>query len=1003
MTSTAHYRYRNSISGLLLFCWTLCAQGAVPQFETVMALGKGEGVATGVSIDPSGNLYGYTIGGGEHQIQTLYKLDAAGKFSLLWDFDTPGQGASSRPVYNPVDGNLYGVLEGRRIYRLSMNGQLTIIYSKDGPDSDVGSVTVGADGNLYGYTIAGGAFGVGALFRVDRAGNYTLLHSFNRLDGEAPSSVGALVLAPDGSLLGVAAGGALRYGTIFRLTLSTNGDPAVTVVHYFDGVDGVGEATAISVGADGSVYGTARYSPPGGNGRSGSAVFKVDSQERYTLLHVVEGTYFNSHSVVLPDGTFYGSAYASGAVPGYLFKIDPTGSFSIVHPQTSADEVVGSLTQAADGSIYGSTRGYIFKVTVDNTFSVLRRFTVPLGASPSSGLTLGGDGALYGVTGQGGKFGHGVIYRVDSTNVYRVVHDFESSDVWSPAGPLVFDPGSNSFFGTTPGRGAFGATGAGTVYQFGPGNAFRVLHRFDGTTAAGPLGALAVGPNGICGTTSAGGRFYGGVAYCLNTAGGIQILHEFGERDANEVGLTPSSGLIRTADGVLQGAAKLASPNFNRAALMYRLTDGGEFSVGPALTDTLIKGEPLLEADGGFYLVTQKTAAPFINAIQKIDADGRITLLREIPGTATPPIGGVIRGPDGSLYGVTGDGQGISAGPFDHGTVYRLAPDGQFDVLHDFYKSNQEGRPVGLGLMLDGNLYGTTATSGGGTVYRVRFGKSEPTPPTITGADDQTVEATSPNGAIVTYAPTAITSGGAAVPVACSVSSGTRFPLGQTTVDCTASTAGTSATASFTVTVHDTTPPVLSLPTAIVSMTPVVRFTVTATDLVTTTLTVLCDPASGSLFPGGPTTVTCSASDAAGNKASGGFVVTVTAIQDGKSTAKDDVYGDRRKPLFANKEREQTLEIKASRGVLANDLPRNDKGRRAILVQGPIRLTGKGGASLSLKLEADGGFTFGITVPKSAKTGSERQAAKRGTFEFRYAMLYKGARTKPANVQIILN
>ena len=107
------------------------------------------------------------------------------------------------------------------------------------------------------------------------------------------------------------------------------------------------------------------------------------------------------------------------------------------------------------------------------------------------------------------------------------------------------------------------------------------------------------------------------------------------------------------------------------------------------------------------------------------------------------------------------------------------------------------------------------------------------------------------------------------------------FPVGTTTVECSATDAhGNSATGSFTITVRDTIPPTLHLPAhVIVEATgpsgALVDFTATATDLVDGTDSVTCVPPSGSTFPLGTTVVACSATDAAGNNASGTFRVTV--------------------------------------------------------------------------------------------------------------------------------
>ena len=82
----------------------------------------------------------------------------------------------------------------------------------------------------------------------------------------------------------------------------------------------------------------------------------------------------------------------------------------------------------------------------------------------------------------------------------------------------------------------------------------------------------------------------------------------------------------------------------------------------------------------------------------------------------------------------------------------------------------------------------------------------------------------------------------------------------------------------------DDTPPVLTLPSNItvpadpVTGAAVVLFTATANDVVDGSVPVTCLPASGSASGAGTTTVACSASDLAGNVASGSFTVTVLDV-----------------------------------------------------------------------------------------------------------------------------
>ena len=156
-------------------------------------------------------------------------------------------------------------------------------------------------------------------------------------------------------------------------------------------------------------------------------------------------------------------------------------------------------------------------------------------------------------------------------------------------------------------------------------------------------------------------------------------------------------------------------------------------------------------------------------------------------------------------------------------------------------------------------------------------------PPSFNGVPSaQTVEATGPNGAAVTYSsPTASDLVDGAVAVACLPQSGSTFQLGGNTVSCTATDShGNTATATFMVTVQDTTPPVLQLPAdkTVYSSgggSVAVAYTATATDLVDENVGVTCTPPSGSTFVVGPTTVNCEATDAAGNTAHGSFTVTV--------------------------------------------------------------------------------------------------------------------------------
>lgn len=169
----------------------------------------------------------------------------------------------------------------------------------------------------------------------------------------------------------------------------------------------------------------------------------------------------------------------------------------------------------------------------------------------------------------------------------------------------------------------------------------------------------------------------------------------------------------------------------------------------------------------------------------------------------------------------------------------------------------------------------------GSATFAVRV--TDTTPPDVTVPSDITAEATSPHGAVVTYTTSATDLVDGTVTVRCSPPSGTQFGLDETTtVQCAATDAhGNDASASFTVSVVDTTRPELPelgdvTAEATSAAGAVVTYGVgTATDIVDGDVTVTCEPASGTTFGLGDTTVTCSATDGHDNTATGTFTVRV--------------------------------------------------------------------------------------------------------------------------------
>jgi HYR domain len=160
------------------------------------------------------------------------------------------------------------------------------------------------------------------------------------------------------------------------------------------------------------------------------------------------------------------------------------------------------------------------------------------------------------------------------------------------------------------------------------------------------------------------------------------------------------------------------------------------------------------------------------------------------------------------------------------------------------------------------------------------------TPPAVTAPANVTTSTDNPGGTTVTYgAATASDIVDGSLTPTCSPASGSTFPVGTTTVTCTATDShGNTGSASFTVTVslEDTVAPVVTVPADFTVQTgsssgATVTFSASATDDRDGPLTPTCSPASGSTFPVGTTKVTCTATDSQGNTGSASFNVTVVA------------------------------------------------------------------------------------------------------------------------------
>jgi len=234
---------------------------------------------------------------------------------------------------------------------------------------------------------------------------------------------GDLTEGPDGNFYGASTYGGMGQGTVFKFT--TNGI-ASTLVSFL-GFNGSEPAAGLTLGNDGYLYGTTQYGGTKNDGETidRGTVFKVTTNGILTTLAAFTGANGESPAAALTlgsDGTFYGTTLYGGSFGhGTVFKVTPNGALTtlISFDGTNGWSPHAALTLGNDGFFYGTTQsggtnryGTVFKMTSNGTLIWNISLSLATGANPQTRLVQGTDGNFYGATAIGGANDHGTIIKV---------------------------------------------------------------------------------------------------------------------------------------------------------------------------------------------------------------------------------------------------------------------------------------------------------------------------------------------------------------------------------------------------------------------------------------------------------------------------------------------------------------------------------------------------------------------------------------------------------------
>ncbi len=329
------------------------------------------------------------------------------------------------------DGNLYGTtgsggaFGAGGVYVVTQAGTESVLYSFPlSYTSCQSGLSLGSDGNLYGACLAGGTFGYGLLYKLTPSGTFTDLHEFNIAGGDGGGPFTPPVQAKDGNFYGTTyRGGTNDSGTVYKMTPGGT----VTILHSFTNTTGDGTSPhALVLGKDGNLYGSS-YS--GGSGGFG-VIFKISTKGKLTVLHSFVGTDGSAPVAAMiqgTDGNFYGTTFQGGTSNnGVVFKMAAGGKYTLLHnlvEPTDGSYSYTAMVQGTDGNFYGTTNKYlqltdaIFKLTSKGVFSIVHQFDGTgsnVGTGLANALVQNTDGAFYGATNAsipGG--GNGTIYTLD--------------------------------------------------------------------------------------------------------------------------------------------------------------------------------------------------------------------------------------------------------------------------------------------------------------------------------------------------------------------------------------------------------------------------------------------------------------------------------------------------------------------------------------------------------------------------------------------------------------
>jgi uncharacterized repeat protein (TIGR03803 family) len=323
------------VTTLYSFCsqevFPFCIDGSHPNAPLVQAT--------------NGDFYGTTFDGGAYNAGSIFKIGPSGKLTTLHTFCSQSGCADGAYPWTALvqarDGDLYGVTSGDNagtpwtFFKITPGGALTTLNSfcpqagcpqGNGPEG----IIQASDGDFYGTTVDGGAYGYGTIFKIAPSGTLSTLYSFCAqgvcTDGAYPAA--GLVQGSDGDLYGTTLGGYggnLGWGTVFKITPGGTLTTLYSFCAQSGCADGARPLAALVQATDGNFYGTTVYGGTAHRSYGDGTAFEITPCGTLTTLYSFcsenrceDGLYPGTPLLQDTNGDFYGT---TGGGKGTVFSL----------------------------------------------------------------------------------------------------------------------------------------------------------------------------------------------------------------------------------------------------------------------------------------------------------------------------------------------------------------------------------------------------------------------------------------------------------------------------------------------------------------------------------------------------------------------------------------------------------------------------------------------------------------------------------------------------------